>query len=259
VRERECFSRKNSLDSRSIVFVNTAQHRIASREIGHAYGRCVSVHTQAVWRWDSDPFGTSLGNSQPTENPQLISGTATVQQAAAFRQNLRFPGQLADGESSKYQNGFRIYDTLGRYTQSDPIGLYGGISTFGYGLLNPVKLLDKNGTRPISPVDPGGPGWPTFPGYENPNPGCGFFSKGRGECLAMCMLEATPACAAIGAGSGTIVAAYYAGAAACFAPPLALPTFVIVEVGVGVSASLACGSLMRAKCLRQCPDRCGEK
>jgi RHS repeat-associated protein len=101
---------------------------------------------KAVWRWDSDPFGTSLGSSQPTENPQLIAGTQTVVQAGSFRQNLRFPGQLADGESSKYYNYFRDYDpAIGRYTTSDPIGLHGGINTHGYVRQSPLRWTDRLG------------------------------------------------------------------------------------------------------------------
>jgi RHS repeat-associated protein len=106
---------------------------------------------KAVWRWDSDPFGTSLGNSQPTENPQVISGTTTVQQAGTFRQNLRFPGQLADGESSKYYNYFRDYDSsIGRYATSDPIGLDGGINTFVYVENSPISAIDPDGLNPIA-------------------------------------------------------------------------------------------------------------
>jgi RHS repeat-associated protein len=104
---------------------------------------------KAVWRWDSDPFGTSLDNSKPTENPQLISGTQTVQQAGTFRQNMRFPGQLADGESAKYYNYFRDYDSsVGRYSTSDPIGIRGGLATFRYALNSPNLSIDPSGLSP---------------------------------------------------------------------------------------------------------------
>ncbi|TAG70828.1 MAG: RHS repeat-associated core domain-containing protein, partial [Burkholderiales bacterium] len=104
------------------------------------------------WRWDSDPFGTSLDNSKPIENPQIISGTATVQQAGSFKQNLRFPGQLADGESAKYYNYFRDYDSsVGRYLKSDPIGLGGGINTFGYTKANPIHYRDVTGLTAEKP------------------------------------------------------------------------------------------------------------
>jgi RHS repeat-associated protein len=118
---------------------------------------------KAVWRWDSDPFGTSLDNSKPTENPQIITGTATVQQAGTFKQNHRFPGQLADGESAKYYNYFRDYDsTIGRYITSDPTGLGGGINTYAYVTDNPLKYVDPRGLRKQRrPGDDGG-GGPDF-------------------------------------------------------------------------------------------------
>ena len=45
-----------------------------------------------------------------------------------------------------YYNYFRDYDpATGRYVQSDPIGLGGGVSTFGYGLGNPILNKDPLG------------------------------------------------------------------------------------------------------------------
>lgn len=60
--------------------------------------------------------------------------------------NLGFPGQYHDAESGLAHNGFRDYEpTLGRYIQSDPIGLAGGISTYSYAMNSPVTLVDELG------------------------------------------------------------------------------------------------------------------
>lgn len=77
-------------------------------------------------------------NSTPFGDLQLAS--------ADVNQPLRFPGQYADEETGYSYNYFRDYDpSLGRYIQSDPIGLHGGVNTFGYVGGRPVNYYDLYG------------------------------------------------------------------------------------------------------------------
>ncbi|HFK8571703.1 TPA: RHS repeat domain-containing protein, partial [Pseudomonas aeruginosa] len=84
---------------------------------------------QIAWQWQSDAFGRGEALSQ-----------------GSTRVNLRFPGQYYDAESGLHYNYFRDYDPeTGRYVESDPIGLAGGLNTFSYVYGNPVNLIDPNG------------------------------------------------------------------------------------------------------------------
>ncbi|MES2801344.1 MAG: RHS repeat-associated core domain-containing protein [Bdellovibrionota bacterium] len=96
------------------------------------------VRDVAVWKnpLESEPFG----NSQPLTNPDG--------DAENFEFNLRFPGQMYDNFSGLVYNYFRDYDpTVGRYVQSDPIGLAGGISTYSYVIANPLTHRDTKGLQ----------------------------------------------------------------------------------------------------------------
>jgi RHS repeat-associated protein len=56
------------------------------------------------------------------------------------------PGQYYDVEKASNYNYFRDYDpSTGRYVESDPIGLKGGLNTFGYVSANPVNAWDDFG------------------------------------------------------------------------------------------------------------------
>jgi len=91
----------------------------------------------SLWKWDSLPFGETA----PSDNP---SGLGSL----AF--NQRFPGQYFDIESGLHQNDQRDYDPrLGRYIESDPIGLNGGPNTYSYVSLAPTLKVDPTGLLPL--------------------------------------------------------------------------------------------------------------
>jgi RHS repeat-associated protein len=88
---------------------------------------------QIRWRWDTSPFGELPAN----QNPAGLGN---------FAFNLRFPGQYRDAETGLFYNTFRDYDPqTGRYVQSDPIGLAGGINPYLYGRGSPLSYVDPLG------------------------------------------------------------------------------------------------------------------
>ncbi|GKS73563.1 Ig-like domain repeat protein [Acidovorax sp. SUPP950] len=85
------------------------------------------------WRWMSEPFGTTAAESSPAGQADFVF-------------NLRFPGQYYDVESGIHQNWNRDYvPGWGRYAQSDPIGLGGGMNTYTYVGGNPLSRTDRLG------------------------------------------------------------------------------------------------------------------
>lgn len=118
-----------------------ADHLNAPRAITDSVGK-------VVWRWDSDPFGvSSIANKDRDDQAKTKKANEDPDKdGQKFVYNLRFPGQYYDSETGLYYNGFRDYDpSTGRYIQSDPIGLTGGVNTYAYVLNNPLRYVDPKG------------------------------------------------------------------------------------------------------------------
>ena len=116
-----------------VIFVYESTNFIHTDHLGTPR-QVTDLGQTVVWRWNSRPFG----DSAPNDDPDGDSNTFTL--------NLRFPGQYYDQESGLHYNYFRDYDaSTGRYIESDPIGLNGGVNTFGYALSNPTRHVDPSG------------------------------------------------------------------------------------------------------------------
>jgi RHS repeat-associated protein len=101
----------------------------------------LDANNQVVWRWRSEAFG----NTQAEDNPSGLG---------VFEFNHRLPGQLFDAESALHHNDHRDYRAhSGRYVESDPIGLRGGLNRFGYADADPQMRTDPEG------LQSGGPNW----------------------------------------------------------------------------------------------------
>jgi RHS repeat-associated protein len=117
-----------SVRAQTLYFIQ-ADHLNTPRLITNSAGA-------AVWRWDNqEPFG----NDVPNENPSGL-GTLVVP--------LRFPGQYFDRETNLAYNWMRDYDpAIGRYVESDPMGLDGGLNTYLYVVGDPISNTDPDGLR----------------------------------------------------------------------------------------------------------------
>lgn len=93
----------------------------------------------AVWQWHGDAFGANVGRTRAVDrDPDGDGRNVEV--------SLRFPGQYHDRESGLWYNHNRDYDSeLGRYVQSDPLGLAAGPNRYTYVRNGPTYKIDPKG------------------------------------------------------------------------------------------------------------------
>ncbi|WP_267102024.1 RHS repeat-associated core domain-containing protein [Xanthomonas sacchari] len=118
------------------VLAKTTLRYVQPDQLGTPRAVIDPVRDMAIWRWDLK--GEAFGATSPDQDPDK-DGTA-------FVFDMRFPGQRYDALSGLNQNYFRDYEPgTGRYVQSDPIGLWGGQSTYVYSVASPLKWTDRFG------------------------------------------------------------------------------------------------------------------
>jgi RHS repeat-associated protein len=173
-------TREMAFQASSVIYYIHPDHLGAPRAITRA------SDNQLVWRWDNtEPFGTS----SPNENPGGLG---------SFAYNLRFPGQYFDAETGTHYNYFRDYDpAIGRYVESDPIGLKGGINTYGYVSGSPVDAIDPRGLDAVIRYFPGGPAGHMGIGINTTNT-AGLYPADHASYVMRFWLQACPT------GKGTV-------------------------------------------------------
>lgn len=106
-----------------------------------AGGQRYAIHGDQVGR----PEAVTDGSGAVVWRAQNFAFTQNVTNAG-LALNLGFPGQYYDAETGLWNNGFRDYKSaLGRYVESDPVGLMGGTNTYAYVGGNPLTGVDPLG------------------------------------------------------------------------------------------------------------------
>lgn len=121
------------LDGTPVATLDTSSQGAVVHYVGTDYlstpRSVVDAQGHLVWSWDY--AGEAFGDSRPL---------------GSYSMPLRFPGQYQDVESGLAHNGFRDYSSsFGRYIESDPRGLRGGVGTYTYVDNRPTLEVDRAG------------------------------------------------------------------------------------------------------------------
>jgi RHS repeat-associated protein len=138
------------MDDRPVAVVEgTALRYIETDHLNTPRALIDPARNVAVWRWDLQvsAFGEHAANEDPDADGSPV------------KFNLRFPGQYLDAETGLHYNYFRDYEAgTGRYVESDPIGLAGGIASYPYANSMPIGAADPRGEQAQLAWCLGGPG-----------------------------------------------------------------------------------------------------
>ena len=96
-------------------------------------------------------FTSTTGRAVFVSTPQTVAASRET----AFIYDGGASGCRLDRETNLHQNFYRdCYDPVtGRYCQSDPIGLDGGINPYSYVLSNPLSYIDLLGLANANPAN----------------------------------------------------------------------------------------------------------
>jgi len=110
-------------------------------------GQVQALHVDQVGR----PETVTNASQVVVWRAQNLAFTRNVTIANGVTLNIGFPGQYYDAELGAWNNGFRDYlDTVGRYIESDPMGMDAGTNTYAYVAGNPINDIDPLGLRALN-------------------------------------------------------------------------------------------------------------
>ena len=224
--------------------------------LGRMPAATLSPGTGQIYYLHTDRMGTP---QVATDANQAVVWTATYQPfgglsstPALIVQDLRLPGQENDSDTGWYHNGFRDYiPSLGRYLESDPMGLAAGPNTYAYAGGNPVRFGDPSGLDSGCPptgdcfMSGGGVGAPAYTSdntwnFSVPGP-LGIFTPGLQNLANIANFLSTyhplqTAYVGIGFAGGALA---FAGSGAAAGGAAALETTGATESTVGTANAAA--------------------